>query len=309
MAGSPRISLIVPTQRRPEGLAKAARSLFNQKSVDTTKLELVIVDNDVRPSAEPVSIDLRRDAPFPLVYVHEPAPGVARARNAAMAAAKGEFIAFLDDDEEATEGWLAALVEVQARWQADAVFGPLEARAPETVAEHRDYFVGFFSRTGPAEDGPIGRHYGCGNSLVRRAAMPDSIQPFRMVRNLIGGEDDLLFGEMRQAGARFAWASAALAFEDPVPERLSLRYTLRRAFAYGQGPTSACAIASPPNRLGVARWMVIGILQAVFLAPCAALKWALRSPDRAFIFDRLMRGIGKTLWWGPFKIQFYGRAA
>ncbi|MGH6993884.1 MAG: glycosyltransferase, partial [Caulobacteraceae bacterium] len=266
-------------------------------------------DNDVRPSAEPVSIGLRREAPFPLVYVHEPAPGVARARNAAVAAAKGELIAFLDDDEEATEGWLAALLEVQARWRADAVFGPLEARAPKAIAEHRDYFVGFFSRTGPAEDGPIEHHYGCGNSLVRRAAMPDPVQPFRMVRNLIGGEDDLLFGEMRQAGARFAWASAALAFEDPVPERLSLRYTLRRAFAYGQGPTSACAIASPPDRLGVARWMMIGILQAVFLAPFAAIKWALRSPDRAFVFDRLMRGIGKTLWWGPFKIQFYGRAA
>ena len=38
------ISLIVPTQRRPQGLAVAARSLFHQEGVDLTALELVIVD-------------------------------------------------------------------------------------------------------------------------------------------------------------------------------------------------------------------------------------------------------------------------
>ena len=31
--------------------------------------------------------------------------------------------------------------------------------------------------------------------------------------------------------------------------------------------------------------------------------------DFAFTLDRAARGLGKTLWWGPFKIQFYGLRA
>ena len=48
----PRISLIIPTQRRLQGLATAVRSTFRQKDVDRSELELVIVDNDSRGGHE-----------------------------------------------------------------------------------------------------------------------------------------------------------------------------------------------------------------------------------------------------------------
>src|ERR1700733_5124380 len=122
-----RVSLAIPTQRRPEGLALAARSTFRQTGVDLAALELVIVDNDQTPSAKPMASRLAAEAPFPVRYVHEPAAGVANARNAALAAACGDLIAFLDDDEEATDGWLAALIVAQVRYDADVVFGPVQA--------------------------------------------------------------------------------------------------------------------------------------------------------------------------------------
>ncbi len=301
------ISLIVPTQRRPQGLAVAVRSLFAQQGVDMAALELVIVDNDQVPSARDLVESLAAEAPFPVRYVHEPRAGVANARNAALAEAAGETIAFLDDDEEAPAGWLAALLAAQAKYDADAVFGPVRARAPGHVRQHRSYLERFFSREGPPQEGLIDHYYGCGDSLVRRSAMPDPVSPFSAVRNHIGGEDDLLFGQMQAAGARFAWAPDAWVWEDPVPERLTLAYAIPRAFAYGQGPTSACAMASPPDRVGIARWMAIGLAQAGVFGLIAAVKWLLRAPDRAAALDRAARGLGKTLWWGPFKIHFYGR--
>ncbi len=301
------VSLAIPTQRRPEGLATAVRSTFRQAGVDLARLELVIVDNDQVPSAEPIARQLAAEAPFPLRYVHEPAAGVANARNAALAAAHGDLIAFLDDDEEATSGWLAALVETQARYDADVVFGPVRARAPAQVQRHRQYLEQFFSREGPAETGIIAHYYGCGDSLVRRAALPHPTQPFSALRNEVGGEDDHLFGLMQREGARFAWAHAALVYEDPVPDRLTLRYALARAFAYGQGPTFGCATASPPDWPGVARWIAIGIAQGGVFGLYAALQWATRSPHRAFAFDRAARGAGKVLFGGPFKQRFYGR--
>ncbi len=269
----------------------------------------MVVDNDPLDSARPTVQALAVGAACPVHYVHEPRAGVANARNAGMARASGDFIAFLDDDEEAPAGWLAALLAAQTRYAADVVFGPVRARAPDSVALHRDYLERFFSRLGPAEAGVIDHYYGCGDSLLRRAALPDPVSPFAAERNQIGGEDDMLFGHMQAAGATFAWEPSAWVWEDPVPDRLTLDYTLARAFAYGQGPSAHCAAASPPDRLGVARWMAIGVGQAVVFGAVAGLKWLTRSKDRADWLDRAARGLGKTFWWGPFKIQFYGRTA
>ncbi len=304
-----RISVVIPTQRRPAGLETAARPILGQTGAPVADLELVIVDNDKVPSARPTATALAEEAPFPVVYVHEPEPGVANARNAALAQARGDFIAFLDDDEEAPAGWLAALLAAQARFDADVVFGPVRGRAPAQVTRHRDYLETFFSRLGPDEAGLIDHYYGCGDSLLRRAALPDPKRPFSAIRNHIGGEDDLLFGQMKADGARFAWAPDAWVWEDPVPSRLSLDYTIRRAFAYGQGPSAACAAADPPDRLGLAFWMAQGLVQAGVFGLLAGVKWLIRAPDFAFTLDRAARGLGKTLWWGPFKIEFYGRSA
>lgn len=307
---APRVSLIIPTQRRLDGLATAARSTFAQTGVDLATLELVVVDNDEVPSAQALTQTLAAQAPFPVVYVHEAEPGVANARNAAMGKARGDFIAFLDDDEEAPAGWLAALLTAQAKYEADVVFGPVRGRAPASVVKNRAYLEWFFSRVGDGpREGVIDHYYGCGDSLIRRASLPDTKAPFSALRNHIGGEDDLLFGGMRASGATFAWAPDAWVWEDPVPSRLTLDYTIARAFAYGQGPTNHCAVSTPPDRIGMARWMVIGVGQASVFGLLAALQWLIRSPRFAFTLDRAVRGLGKTLWGGPFKIHFYGRRA
>src|SRR5262245_50359420 len=101
--------------------------------------------------------------------------------------------------------------------------------------------------------------YGCGNSLVRRAALTSPDEPFSLARNHIGGEDDMLFGQMAAAGALFVWAPDAWLWEDPAPGRLTLRYTIARAFAYGQGPSEHAYVSK--NWLGIGKWMAVGLAQ------------------------------------------------
>jgi hypothetical protein len=302
----PDVSVVIPTRARPGSLARAARSLFGQKGLGRRRLELVIVDNDAQGSARPVSGEIEAEAPFPVRYLCEPAPGVASARNAGVAAAAAPLIAFLDDDEEASPGWLAALMDAREGFDADVVFGPVRGCAPDHVNAHKAYLERFFSREGPAEAQLLDGHFGCGSSLVRRAALPDQEAPFALAQNHIGGEDDMLFQQMRQAGARFAWAPGAWVLEHPEPSRLSLRYTLRRAFAYGQGPSYACMARTPPDRLGAAYWMGVGAGQSLVFGALAAAKWLARAPDRADALDRAVRGLGKLLWFSPFKPRFYG---
>lgn len=305
----PLVSIVIPTVRRPGPLALAADSAISQ-NLEGLTAELVVVDNDPDGSARRQVTELAKGAPMPVRYVHAPEPGVANARNAAVAATRGQFIAFLDDDEIASPGWLRGLIEVQRLFDADAVFGPVKARLPEgEPVKHRDYFAMFFSRLGPEEACTILEGPGCGNSLVRKEALPPGAEPFSRTRNGIGGEDDLLFATMKQAGSRFAWAPEAWVWELPEPSRLTLDYTVRRAFAFGQGPCSAAAAKGGRAWLTVPLWMGWGGAQMALYGGRALVDLVTRSPDLAFTLDRIAQGLGKILWFPPFKIGFYGQGA
>ena len=299
------ISIVIPTFKRPAALARAVKSVLALAPF-SDDVELVVVDNDAARSARSTVGELAVSAPILVRYVYEPAAGVANARNAGVRAARGDFIAFLDDDETASRYWLPRALSVQDRFGADVVFGPVIAEIPEG-APHRAYLQRFFSRQGPPKDQAIPGYYGCGGALVRKAALPDQNAPFSPERNLIGGEDDLLFGEMKRRGAKFAWAASAWVVEHPAPQRLTLRYALRRAFAYGQGPASDAWAAGPARWPMAPVWMAWGALQAIGYGAIAAARWALRKDGRAEALDGAAKGLGKLLWFPPFKIAFYGQ--
>ena len=301
-----RLSVVVPTQRRPGPLVRAVRSVFAQEGIDRAGLELVVADNDVAPSARATVEALRQGAPIPLVYVHEPRPGVATARNAAMAVARGGYVAFLDDDQEAGPRWLAELLAARERLSADVVFGPVRAALPPQVRAHRRYFESFFTHGGPAGEGLSDRAYGAGVCLAVRASLPDPSRPFPEACDRVGGEDDALFTRMLSRGARLAWNPQAWVWEHPEPARITLRYALRRAFSYGQGATNTPLLREPPDRRGAARSLAIGTAQALVLGAASVLLCLVRWPGRAFVYDKAVRGLGKVLHGPRFSLQFYG---
>ena len=45
------------------------------------------------------------------------------------------------------------------------------------------------------------------------------------------------------------------------------------------------------------------------IEPTQAAAQATGAKDYAFVLDKAARGLGKTVWWGPFKLQFYGQSA
>ncbi|MFC7379885.1 glycosyltransferase family 2 protein [Brevundimonas sp. GCM10030266] len=300
------VAIIIPTLRRPDSLTRALRSVFAQTGVTERIAAVIVVDNDPLASASSTIDSLRPESPWPLVYVSEPTPGVARARNAGLAATDAPLIAFLDDDEAASTGWLAALLAAQARTGADAVFGPITGRAPEAKDWLKPYLERFFGREGPAETGLIDHPWGCGNSLLVRANALPGDAPFSAAADQSGGEDDILFAALEARGGRFGWAADARVEEFAPTHRATLDYALTRAFAYGQGPSQTAAAAR--NWPGVARWMVIGAGQAAVFGAASAALTVINSPRRAQMYDRTARGIGKLFWMKGFEPRFYGAA-
>lgn len=298
------VAIIVPTLRRPESLERAMRSLFQQTGVADRVAEIVIVDNDPQGSAADLSDDLRAFSPWPIIYRHAPTPGVATARNAGLSATAAPLIAFLDDDEAASPGWLGALLKAQEETGADAVFGPITGRAPDAEPWLKAWLERFFGRDGPERTGLIAEPYGCGNSLMlRKTALPGQ-SPFNVAADQAGGEDDALFAALAARGGRFGWAADARVEEFAPAHRATLKYALARAFAYGQGPSQTAAAAR--NWPGVARWMLIGAAQTLVWGAAAAALTVTARPERAEMYDRAARGLGKVLWTRGFEPQFYG---
>jgi len=302
---APDVAVVIPTMRRLDSLTRALRSVFAQKDVAARLREIVVVDNDPEASSRETVEALQSESPAPLIWVHAPRPGVATARNTGLAATSAPLIAFLDDDEAASTGWLAALLRCQAATSADAVFGPIRGRVPDGTGWTTPYLERFFGRQGPDQDGVLDHAHGCGNSLLVRATALPGDQPFHVGSDQIGGEDDVLFAALEARGGRFGWAADAWVDEFAPPHRATLRYALTRAFAYGQGPSQTAAEAK--NWSGVARWMVVGAAQtAVWGAATLALS-LIRHPRRADMADRTARGLGKLFWMRGFEPQFYGQ--
>lgn len=298
------VCVIIPTLRRPEGLTRALRSVFAQTGLGSTPISVVVVDNDPAGTARATVEALRADCPFPLVYRHEPRPGVATARNAALLETDAPMIAFLDDDESASPGWLAGLLAAQTQTGADAVFGPITGRVPDDTGWAAAYLERFFGREGPASTGLIDHGYGCGNSLMVRATALPGPSPFDTGADQTGGEDDALFAALKARGGRFAWAADAWVEEFAPPHRATMRYALARAFAYGQGPSQTAAKAR--DWPGVARWMAVGVAQAAVWGLAAIALTVVAHPHRAEMMDRTARGLGKVFWMRGFEPQFYG---
>jgi hypothetical protein len=306
--GTPDITLMIATFRRPQGLLRAARSLFKQAGVDPSRLELVVVDNAPEAPAREATGTLAEEAPFPVRHVHEPRPGIANARNAGWLAARGELIASIDDDETADPQWLTRMLAAQAQFNATVVFGPVQAVLPVERHPHATYLQRFFSRLGPEETCTLDRFYGMGNSLLHRGRI-GADAPFHTGANTIGGEDDFLFSRLLSAGEVMGWAHDAVVFELVPEARARLAYTLRRAFGYGQGPPTIAIKRSPPDVLGMLGWMGVGVAQTLAFAPVAAGLWLVGHPARAHWLDRTVQGVGKVLFFPPFGQSFYGVSA
>jgi FkbM family methyltransferase len=124
------ISVILTTFRRPALLPRAARSVITQALPAHVGLELVIADDDPHGSALAALPALQGDAPqqLRLHYVKraDGAGGVARSRNRALAACRGDWIAFLDDDDLLLPCALEALLQAAQAQQADFCAGAHE---------------------------------------------------------------------------------------------------------------------------------------------------------------------------------------
>jgi glycosyltransferase involved in cell wall biosynthesis len=108
MGSLPLVSIIIPTYGRSEMLQRAIRSVLNQtyKNVEIIVVDDNDADSNYRVETE-ASLEKYLDNDKVIYIKHEKNAGGCVARNTGIASAKGEFIGFLDDDDE----WLPEFID------------------------------------------------------------------------------------------------------------------------------------------------------------------------------------------------------
>jgi GT2 family glycosyltransferase len=240
----PSATLVITTCDRP---AELRRCLQSTTTLQTSRpVQVVVVDN--RPHAGAAAAVVRE---FPGVeYVSETRPGSSYARNAGIAAARGDFVVMLDDDMEATPRWLEALLAPFDRADVMVVTGNTLPARLETAAErwfdlyggfgrgfHRREFneAWFHQRRWRAV--PTWQIGGSGNAAFRREIFSHS--DIGRFSPLLGagvptgvGEDTKLFYDVLQAGFSIVYEPGAIAWHH---HRVTLPALRRQLYAYSRG--------------------------------------------------------------------------
>jgi GT2 family glycosyltransferase len=280
----PRASVIVATRDR---VASLSRCLDSLAALDYPEYEVVVVDNVPGTSATERLIARRhaRD----VRYVVEGRPGLAAAHNRGIAIARGEIVAFTDDDVVVDRRWLLELATA-FHWAPDigCVTGMIAAAELVTPAQiwsdarwafgkgstPHVFRVSDRPRPGPLFPFAAGQ-FGSGANMAFRADVLRALGGFDPALGTgtrsRGGDDLAAFFAVVTAGYALAYAPAAIVHHWPRRDYASLR---RQAYGYGAGLSAYLTktVADDPRRLvGLAARAPVGLVH--LLSP--------RSPKNA----------------------------
>ena len=292
------VTVVVCTYNRAALLADALTALMEQ--ADAPPHEVVVVDNN--STDDTAAVLSRFTAAGRIRAVHEPAQGLSHARNRGIAEAKGELLAFTDDDVRVGATWVRSIAAAFARHpDADMVGGKVEAEwqrePPSWLATAGlaplalvDYGSEAF-RIGLTEP----RCLVGANVAVRRGALErlDGFSPrLQRIADGVGSTEDHDFQMRLLRGGAVAVYDPRIIVRTIVPrERLSKRY--HRAWHRGHG--RFYARMRDPDFEGSRTGTLFGVPAHVYRsAATEAIAWA----------GSLVRGRGSAAFAHELRLRF-----
>ncbi len=258
----PFVSVVVATRDRPDALRRCLDSI---ERLDYPSFEVIVVDNCPSSATAADVVARLRPARGALHYVREDVPGLAHAHNRGLRDARGDIVAFTDDDVVVDRRWLDAIVDAfDDDPTVGAVTGMIMPAAIETESQAwLEGWAGFgkglvrvrYDADERRPDDPLfpftAGVFGSGaNMAFRHAALHDigGFDPALGAGTPAQGGDDLaIFFDVITAGYSLVYEPAAIVFHAHRPDYASLR---RQAFGYGVGlgAYAAHVLATHPRR-------------------------------------------------------------
>lgn len=248
------LSIIVCTYNRADLLKGCLQSLSEQ-SCDSAQYEVIVIDNNCTDETHQVFESFAGSSNF--LYFLEQQQGLSHARNRGLAEARGQYIAYLDDDVLAPPIWVAKALELIRTEQPplDGFGGPLY---PFYTSPKPDWFEDQYAVQMGGKNEPYflqPGHSFIGANMVWDCELLRSIGGFRVDLGYIGEIEYL--GEETDAFIR-AWQlkpnsrflnSPDLSLKHWLPsEKMRLSYRIKRNFISGLYLYQMLDLKSPLKR-------------------------------------------------------------
>lgn len=258
------VTVAICTRNRARALDRTLDSLTALELPVSLQWELLVVDN---VSDDDTAASLRKYAErLPLRVVVEPRIGLSHARNAAIADARGVYIAWIDDDVIVDAAWLRAYTEAFRAWPDATFFGgpitpELEGTPPhwlKVALPHVDN--AYAARDLGSEPVELTRDtlpFGA-NFVVRTLEQrrhPYDPELGRRDSALFAGEEWAVLGALLAEGASGRWVPGARLRHVIAPERQSVRYLRRYYFGNGMSLARTRDAEGEATWLGRPRWV------------------------------------------------------
>lgn len=254
-----RLSLIIATYNRAEQLMVTLASVGEQ-SAKPSLWECIIVDNNSRDNTQERVAEFAKEHPtLNIRYCFEPNQGLSYARNKGISEAKGDIIAFIDDDERIVAEFINSYIKLfDEHPDAMAAGGKIIAEYPTGRPRWMSHYT---ERpiANPMDFGdyitpfPKGRIPGGGNMAMRRELF-DSVGVFdtslgRMGGKLIGGEESELFERIYSLGMKCYYAPRAVMYHIIPAEKLTTEYFEHLCYNTGVSQLTRAKIHNRITRL------------------------------------------------------------
>jgi len=261
----PLVSVVICTHNRAARLGGAIRSVLEQDAAGVP-VELLVVDNRSTDGTRQL---VEAFAGAPVRYVFEPDLGLCHARNTGWRAARGRYVAYLDDDAVAEPGWLRAMAEAFETTPGVGIVGgrvePIwEGARPPWLSDEvaLSLTIVDWSPT-PRIIADLRRQWLVGANMAVRAAVLRDVGGFhprldRVGSRMLSSGDVYLQKQVVARGHRCLYAPA-MAVRHAVPAaRLTKQWFRRRYYAQGLSDAVMQLLdgrASPRARAGTAARM------------------------------------------------------
>jgi GT2 family glycosyltransferase len=288
-ATAPPATVVVPTCGRPEVLRRCLEAMT---SLEYPDYEVLVVDNTPHLPGTKELVAAYGAGNRRVRYVPEPRRGASNARNRGLTEARGQIVAFADDDVVVDRGWLKALADGFLDDQVAGVTGLVVASELETPAQlWIEQYGGFgkgcrrqrFDRTGfeTEEGGEFRRvqgapdfmypyspgNFGSGANMAFRTDVLRRLGGFDPLlgpgATALSGEDIDVLLRVVLRGQAIVYNPAAIVWHRHKRDLPALRQTM---YAYGVGLSAVITktlLASPADRRQLLRRLPRGIAYAV----------------------------------------------
>lgn len=224
--------MAVCTRDRQDTIERCLESVVAQE-FPKDAFEVIVVDDESTDATPNIARRFVSERPPIVRYIRQPYGGLSVARNRAISEGTGDLICFLDDDAEATPGWIAAMVDAVCRHNDVECFGGrlllrLEGRAPRTCGKES---LGATLDLGDDEQ-PTELIKGS-NMAMRRSAFVriGLFNPALVWR----GDEENWMQRLREQGGRALYVPGAIVWHRRLASDLKLRNLLRTRFGWGIG--------------------------------------------------------------------------